>query len=274
MRRHRLVLLGLLSAAVILVLPLSWAAGKWPAGARGPMPYASAYSPRPPGPWTLKFSDDFNGPGLDRSKWRPNWLGGSDSDVTKPINGAELSCYDPGQVRVGRGFARLWVAQQSCRANNGSTYAYRSGLIQTYNHYRFTYGYMEARMWLPHGTGTPVDWPAFWADGTGTWPSTGEIDVMEVLDGGNLCWHFHYSGGAPGGCPSIGNRAGWHTFGADWEPGSITFYYDGAKVGRVTSGVTRSPMYLIANLAISNSYGGRMAHHTHTSIDYVRVWQH
>jgi beta-glucanase (GH16 family) len=230
--------------------------------------------PPVPGSWTLKFADEFNDSTLDLSKWRPNWLGGSDTQVTKPINSAELSCYDPAQVREGGGVVTLSAVQQACTANNGVTYGYRSGLIESYNHYQFTYGYLEARMWLPQGTGTPVDWPAFWADGTGTWPTTGEIDVMEVLGGGTLCWHFHYSSGAPGGCPTIPNPTGWHTFGADWEPGSITFYYDGVLVGQLTQGVTASPMYLIANLGISTQHGGPLSVPAKVDLDYVRVWQH
>ena len=125
-------------------------------------------------------------------------------------------------------------------------------------------------MWLPPGSGMPVHWPAFWAVGTGRWPTTGEIDVMEVVHG-RLCWHFHYPGGDPGGCPTIPTPAGWHTFGADWEPGSITYYYDHAVVGRVTRGVTRSPMFLVANLGIRRGDGPRGAR---TALDYVRVWQH
>ena len=35
---------------------------------------------------------------------------------------------------------------------------------------------------------------------------------------------------------------GWHTFGADWEPRSITYYYDGRVVRRIRSGITHAPM--------------------------------
>lgn len=239
-------------------------------------PQPSGPTPPPaPGPWALTFHDEFDGTSLDLSKWRPNWLAGTDTAITKPINSAELSCYDPAQVSEGNGMLTLAAAQRACTANNGVTYQYASGAIESYNHYQFTYGYLEARMRVPvDASGTPVDWPAFWADGTGSWPTTGEIDVMEILGGGTFCWHFHYPYGAPGGCPTVGDHGGWHVFGADWEPGSITYYYDGIPVGLVTSGVTSAPMYLIANLGVSTQHGGPLSVPAQTDIDWIHVWQH
>ncbi len=224
---------------------------------------------------SLIFDDEFNGTHLDTSKWRPNWLGGSDSTVTKPINGAEQSCYDPRQVSVGGGALVLRADQRSCTANNGVTYGYASGLVETANHFTFTYGHAEARVWLQGTSGGIANWPAFWLDGTGTWPLTGELDVMEGLSG-HACYHFHSVLGGPGGCAYGGlGGAGWHVYAADWSPGRVTYSYDGIVVGSITSGITSSPMFLILNLAVggwgmptsASSYPARML------VDYVRVWR-
>ncbi|HCU94302.1 MAG TPA: hypothetical protein DHU96_16925 [Actinobacteria bacterium] len=49
-------------------------------------------------------------------------------------------------------------------------------MINSNGKFQFTYGFMEARIWLP-GRGRIINWPAFWADGQ-NWPQDGEIDVM------------------------------------------------------------------------------------------------
>ena len=223
----------------------------------GPQPYG-----QPAGSWNLNFDSEFNGSGLDTSQWSTGWFG---SGITSPVNSYEVQCYDPNQVSVGGGSLTLTAIARS-ESCGGVTRPFASGIVTTNGTYNFTYGYMEARIWLP-GSGSISDWPAFWADGQ-NWPTTGEIDVMEGL-GGAACAHFHYSGGGPGTCASGGFGGGWHTFAADWEPGSITYYYDGAPVWSTTSGVTSAPMYLILNLALNSGDGPASM-----AVDYVRVWQH
>ena len=95
---------------------------------------------------------------------------------------------------------------------------------------------------------------------------------MEGLSG-NACWHFHYPNGRPGSCAPGNYAGGWHAFGADWQPGVITYYYDGLPVGTISSGVTSAPMYVILSLAADHTYGGPVGPST-MRIDYVRVWQH
>jgi beta-glucanase (GH16 family) len=214
------------------------------------------------------FGDEFNGTSLDTSKWNPNWLGCA-TCTTPPVNSSEQDAYAPSQVSVGGGSLHLNMVQQSTTVG-GKTYPYRSGLVESNGKAQFTYGAFEARIYLPaSGTGV-ANWPAFWTDGQ-SWPTDGEMDVMEGLEG-DACYHFHSPSGGPGGCAS-GNYSGWHTYGADWEPGSVTYYYDGKEVGQITTGITSAPQYLILNNGLNSSDATPVAP-SDMQVDYVRVWQH
>jgi beta-glucanase (GH16 family) len=235
------------------------------------------------GSWTLAFDDEFDGTSLDLSKWRPNWLSGSDTGVTKPVDDAELSCYDPRQVSVAGGALALTAEARRCTASNGVTYPYASGLVESRHDYTYTYGFAEARMLLPANTdgsrgavgSCGPNWPAFWINGYGS--SVGEIDVMECL-GDDTRWTYHWDGyrqssaSVPAGWRAAMPRTadGWHTFGVNWQPNRLTFYYDGVEVGTQTVAVPTDPHYLIANLGVS---GTRISAPQTVKIDYVRVWQ-
>jgi beta-glucanase (GH16 family) len=67
----------------------------------------------------------------------------------------------------------------------------------------------------------------------------------------------------------------WHTYAADWEPGSLTFYFDGKAVMKTTSQVSSQPMYLLANLALDGGDDlSGLPSPAAMQIDWVRVWQH
>lgn len=222
----------------------------------------------PPELWQLKFDAEFNGHSLNTTDWSTGWLA---AGITGPVNPDELECYDPANVTVSHGSLVLSLTRhaESC---GGTDRPYASGMINSDGKFEFTYGFMEARIWLSGQGKRIINWPAFWADGS-NFPEDGEIDIMEGLSG-SACWHFLYAGGNPGGCVPRQFTGGWHTFGADWAPGSITYYYDGRVVGEVTSGVTSAPMFLILNYAASNQYGGPVQVPAAMRVDYVRVWQH
>ena len=210
----------------------------------------------------LIFDSEFNGSSLDTSLWSTGWFG---SGITQPVSSGEAECYDPAQVQVNGGSLTLSSVAKA-ETCGGTSKPFASGIVTTDGKFSFTYGYMEARIWLP-GSTSISDWPAFWADGQ-SWPTTGEIDAIEGL-GGQACAHFHNSAGGPGACAAGNYAGGWHTFAADWEPGSLSFYYDGVKIWQDSSGITSAPMYLILNLALNagDSPASML-------IDYVRVWQH
>lgn len=220
--------------------------------------------------WLLTFADEFDGTSLDLSKWRPNWLGSTDTTITKPINSAETSCYDPAQVRVTNGELDLTAIKSSCSVN-GLNYNYRSGIIESNGKFNFTYGYMEARIWTPAGVGV---WPAFWSDGQ-NWPTDGEIDVVEAYGTDESSYHYHYAG-CGGDCGPGGNiivpgaTTSWHIYAADWEPGIIKWYYDGKLVWQYTTSITSSPQYLILNLGLNSNQASVPST---MKVDYVRFWK-
>jgi hypothetical protein len=232
-----------------------------------------------PGSWTVSLDDEFSTDlALNRALWTPGWFG---TGITGPVNG---TCLSSSNVLLGVGTPNfgstlnLWLEPVASRC--GKTRSPYTGALVSSNpqdgvsgHTGFqqTYGYFEAKIYLPPAPdGTVANWPAWWMDGQ-VWPQDGEIDIVEGL-GGQACFHFHFSRhNPPGGC--VGRYSGWHTFGVDWEASSITWYYDGAQVGQVTSNVTSSPMYLILNNC-QGQYGGTTVVPSDMQVSYVRVWHH
>jgi beta-glucanase (GH16 family) len=232
-----------------------------------------------PGDWVLKFDDEFNGTQLDTANWSTGWLA---SGITGPVNSTEEECYDPAQVTESGGTLNLNLITKSESCGIADP-VYASGIVNTAGKFSYTYGFVQTRVWLPAATGQPgeiADWPGVWTDGQ-NWPADGENDIVEGI-GGQACSHFHSAVSPSGvgasrgaakrpdlsGCAS-GDYAGWHTFGADWEPGSVTYYYDGKNVGSVTTGITSAPMFLIIDYAAGPPFQSPST----MKIDYVRVWQ-
>jgi beta-glucanase (GH16 family) len=230
----------------------------------------------PPGAlssWTPIIDDNFS-EGLNSSIWNTSRYDGG--GISAGFNSSEQECLDPAHTTFGTiasDEADLGIVNES-ESCGGTTQPYAGSVLDTDGKFTYTYGYVEAKVWLPGANGTISDWPAIWAVGS-NWPTGGEIDILEGL-GGEPCWHFHY--GTPsspqtqGQCVAGDYTGGWHTFGADWEPGSITWYYDGQEVGTVTSDVTSSPMQLILDLAVEP--GDPVTVPATLRVAYVKLWQH
>lgn len=234
------------------------------------------------------FDDEFNGTSLNTSKWSTGWFS---SGITGGVSSTEDDCYDPAQVVVKNGELdlNLIAKKETC---DGSTKNYATGFITSDGKFQYTYGFAEARIWLP-GTTSIADWPSFWQDGQ-NWPTDGELDVLEGL-GGQPCGHWHgptndgvgYGPNGGSGCVSGTWTGSWHTFAADWEPGMVTWYYDGHSIGCVKSSgsgcggtssnstITSSAEYLILGMGIGTPSGNGTPATAPDSqrIDYVRVWQ-
>ncbi len=242
---------------------------------------AASVAGPPSGNWTQTLNEEFSSAGLNTSLWTPGWQHGG---ISGPVSG---QCLSSGNVeQPGNGYLYLWTKKQS-NTCEGTHVEYTGGLVESnpadgvagHVGFQYSYGYVE---WSAYVSGTEQhcssnclpDWPALWS-----FPRNeeNEIDTMEGLHG-NVChtWHHHVSPVEEiQGCQS-GNYYGWHTYGVDWEPGVLKFYYDGARVGsEVSSGyINSSPQYLIMDMVPPGTFGGTLVAPDTLIIDYVRVWQH
>ncbi|MGI5404070.1 glycoside hydrolase family 16 protein [Streptomyces sp. CA-135486] len=225
-----------------------------------------------PGVWYSVFSDEFNGTSLDREKWatgNPDENGST--EITAPVNTDELQCYDSNLVDVSEGTLNITAIRKPATCG-GKEMEYSSGMINSKDDFRQRFGALEARIYLPAATpGVIANWPAFWQVGP-EWPITGENDVMEGLIG-RACFHFYSKEGPRGQC-ATGDFTGWHTFGANWQPGRVDYYYDGVFVGAITEGITSAPQWLMLNNSVQPKIGGPTKLPAEMRVDYVRVWQH
>lgn len=169
---------------------------------------------------------------------------------------------------------------------------YFSGRIKTQGKVRFKYGRMEARIQMPEGEGV---WPAFWMLGNNitakTWPTCGEIDVVELR--GREPFTAIASAHGPGYSGansktsikklSTSLAAGYHTYAVDWTANKISWYLDGKLFHTVSSSsvkpnsyVFNQDFFLILNLAMGGEFdGGRLdssIEKATMSIDYIRYY--
>lgn len=264
--------------------------------------------------YQLMFEDDFNGTTVDTSKWNSAYLWGPylqinneeqiyidkfgrhQNHASNPFtvsNGTLKIIADeitpaalPTQEPQGDS---IWEDYPDHRYNpqynisGGWVPGYTSGLLTSYDAFKFVHGYAEVRAKLPAGGGL---WPAFWllnAYYVGPLP---EIDIMEMQgaapDTIHHSYHYYDTTGnlissADTYTKSSGDyTSGFHTYGLEWDRDYIKWYIDG-QVTRVLENTenARQLMYVILNLAVGGNFVGPVTADFPTAIeiDYVRVYQ-
>jgi len=228
------------------------------------------------GLWNLYWSDEFNGPTIDSTKWT--------HDIGMFYNN-ELEFYtnSPDNSYISEGSLIIKALNQSGN--------YTSARLNTQGKFSTQYGKFEMRAKLPYGQGM---WPAFWLLGNqGPWPACGEIDIMEFIGktpaqvysslhatNFNTENNYTYSGG-------FSND--FHNYTLYWENDLIQFAFDGnlftnktRKDAQIISGnwpfdATGYGAYIILNLAVGGDWPGNPDSTTifpqYYTIDYVRVYK-
>jgi beta-glucanase (GH16 family) len=234
-----------------------------------PSPEPAAAHPQKPG--SALFFDDFSAPDLDRTKWTPEVWGHTVNDEQQSyVDSPDVVAIVRGEAAAGAEGGALAITAQyraGFTAKTGRQFDFVSGRLITRGNFEFTYGTAAARMKLPAGAGL---WPAFWALGTGKWPDTGEIDVMENV--GDPAWvsvALHgpgYSGDTPlvsrFRFPAGQDASDWHVYSVAWTPDTIHFRVDDAVIYNVSRAMVEkhgrwaydNPKYLILNLALGGNY--------------------
>ena len=155
---RRILALFLIAVGLILAFGIahSLASGTQVANSKPKVSSSKATrSALPSGKWKRVFDDEFNGTSLNRSKWYPGCQFGS-SVTFYCVNTADPShtCFRPRGIKVANGMLTLTIVKQKIVCNNGKTYPYASGFVDTTHlglppRFRFRYGFMEARIRMP-----------------------------------------------------------------------------------------------------------------------------
>lgn len=243
-----------------------------------PVAYAFADTPV----WADEF--DYTG-NPDPSKWDYD-LGGHG------WGNNELQFYtnDPGNVKVEDGVLVITAMKESVEGND-----YTSGRLVSREKGDFLYGRIEVSAKLPAGRGT---WPAIWMLPTdwkyGSWPKSGEIDIMEHVgydqDRVHITVHteaYNHTIGTQVGKSKVIDQVteAFHKYRIDWTPNRITGFIDDAQVfsfknegkGSATWPFDRR-FHLLLNIAVGGNWGGvegvdENAFPATMEIDYVRVYE-
>ncbi|NND90722.1 MAG: family 16 glycosylhydrolase [Granulosicoccus sp.] len=239
--------------------------------------------------YELIFADEFNGNALDTSKWNTAYLWGPDlvinseeqyyvDIINEPDFGFNPFTFDGNHLTINS------IKTPPALAAKARNQPYLSGVITSYDALKFTYGYVETRAKVTYGRGY---WPAFWLLNAFYVDDKPEIDIMEFIgDDQDVVYHTYHYYDAEGNLrstksqptPGIDYTADFHTYAAEWKPGTIIYFVDGIEVHRVTDPkVSRQDMYVIANTALGGWWAGSPDALTpfpgKYTIDYIRVYQ-
>jgi len=266
--------------------------------------------------YCLVWQDEFTSAAVDSSKWsyERNCFGGGNNEAQCYVDSPENVWVDGDLLHIKAiredvtGPSMLDDASNYSPDDTSGSGSYTSGRLRTVNKGDWKYGRFDIRAKLPYGQGT---WPAIWMLPTdnayGGWASSGEIDIMEVVNlkvGGEdrIYGTLHYGDNYPNNVYSGENYRlsegdgsdDFHVYSLEWEEGEIRWYVDGDHYATQTSAGWYSMaalddphapfnqrFHLLLNFAVGGDWAGTVnatgidesVFPQEMQVDYVRVYQ-
>ncbi|QBJ97637.1 glycoside hydrolase family 16 protein [Rhodococcus sp. ABRD24] len=234
-------------------------------------------------PTSVLFVDDFDGPPgarPDPARWSYDmgaggWGNGESQTYTDDSSNVQLD-----------GAGRLVITARG--ADDGIT----SARLTTDDRFSFVHGRAEARLKLPAGAGLH---PAFWLLGADLdrvgWPESGEIDVVEAVNGADFTHHSLHGPSASGTRWTVGSEDretpsltdDFHVYWVERDPGRIAMGIDDRTTASFEPGDLRQgdrwvfdkPFFLLLNVAVGGAWPGPVdptaPFQSSMLVDWVRV---
>jgi beta-glucanase (GH16 family) len=215
----------------------------------------------------LVWADEFNGTAVDGAKWQS--ITGNGCPTLCGFGNGEAQRYDPNQATITKAGAESYLSIEAKYSPNAAfpQQPFSAAKLTTEGKFSTLYGRIEARMKLSSGLGA---WPAFWMlpeGGAGTWPFTGEIDIMEAKHknpkstDGTLHYDaggYHFTGRAYGSTTDLSTE--FHVYAVEWGPNIIKWFVDDKLFQTLTPKTTVNggwpfndrKFYIILNLAVGS----------------------
>ena len=241
--------------------------------------------------YELVWSDEFDKDGTpDTTKWAYA-IGDGCPTLCGWGNGEKQYYTDkPENVRVENGLLIIEARKEKIASSD-----YTSAKLETKGKQDWLYGKFETRAKLQGGTGT---WSALWMLPTentyGSWPKSGEIDIMEHV-GHEADWVFgtihteaynHLKHTHIGDSTMVNDcDSAFHVYGLEWTADSLKWSVDDEVYLSLGNPQQTSaewpydqPFYFIMNIAIGGFWGelygiNEEALPQKMEVDYVRVYQ-
>ena len=228
--------------------------------------------------YNLTWQEEFDGSTLNTNDW--NYETGNHG-----WGNNELQNYQSGTNNATVSNGKLVI---EAREENGG---YTSARLTTQGKQSFKYGRIDIRAKLPYGQGI---WPALWMLGdninTVSWPSCGEIDIMEMVGHdantthGTIHWDqngHNYQGGHR--TISSGILADeFHVYTIIWDANQIKWFLDDVEFYSMNTSAAAfsafdNNFFFIMNVAVGGNWPGYPDATTtfpqRMIVDYIRVFQ-